>query len=446
MSKYTYQTPRVTSKSLLKDGSWIKRDEEEDEDVDRDPNFGKSILGRTKTSETVVSGGSEVKTTKTLSTTTSVNALSQRFSGGLEEPKSSTLPSSTSTSSYTRRTSSSTAEPKSSTTTTTTSKNGTTTETTTTTTSQSVSSPVMKSPTKTETFTERVKSSSQGALYSNFTPSRTSKVTETTVTTNKGAEEKLYDTLLPSGIKDDYSPTESKRSISTTQTSIVRSSNDTDAEDLLYGTLLPSAIKDDFTDRSSMVRRSETVTVESSRGSNSPTLTSPSFTGRISSYKGYSDDSPTTRTSSYTISTTPSDQYSSDRQSYSRTDSSYDRSSVSSISSPTTYSSSSYRSSSRSDDNVGDSTYSRSSTKSLYGSSDRLVHEKDLCTYCRKPFTGDAKMVLDDLKINCHATCFKCEVCNSNLGYMKAGDSMWIYNRMVHCENCFEVTRDKWRR
>ncbi|XP_060945088.1 sciellin [Limanda limanda] len=430
------------AKSLLKDGSWIKKDEEEDEDVDRDPNFGKSILGRTKTSETVtVSGGSEVKTTKTLSTTTSVNALSQRFSGGMEEPKSSTLPSSTST--YTRRTSSSTLEPKSSTTTTTTSKDGKTSETITTTTSQSVSSPVMKSPTKTETFTERVKSSSQGALYSNFTPSRTSKVTETTVTTHKGAEEKLYDTLLPSGIKDDYSPTESKSTISTTRTSIVKSSNDTDAEDLLYGTLIPSAIKNDVSDsyRSSSVTRREIVTVESSRGSNSPTLTSPSFTGRLSSYKEYSDDSPTTRTSSHTVSTTPSDLYS-DRPSYSRTSSSYDRSSVSS---PTTYSPS-YRSSSRSDDNAGDSPYSRSSTKSLYGSSDRLVHEKDLCTSCRKPFTGDAKMVLDDLKINCHATCFKCQVCNNNLGYMKAGDSMWIYNRKVHCESCFEVTRDKWRR
>ncbi|XP_034429975.1 sciellin isoform X2 [Hippoglossus hippoglossus] len=442
MSRYTNQTSKVTN--LLKDGSWIRKDEEEDEDVDRDPNFGKSILGRYKTSETVVSGGSEVKTTKTISTTTSVNALSKRFSETLEEPKSSTLPSSTSISPYTKRTSSVTEEPKSSTTTRTLSKDGKTTETTITT-SQSVSSPVMKSPTMTETFTERVKSSSQGGLYSKITPTRTSKVTETTVTTNKGAEEKLYDTLLPSGIKDDYSSTESKRTISTTQTSIVRSSNDTDAEDQLYGTLIPSAIKDDFTDRSSRITRSETVTVESSRGSNSPTLTSPSFTGRLSSYKGYSDDSPTTRTSSYTVSTTPSDPYSSDRQSYSRTDSSYDRS----ISSPTAYSSSSssssYRSR-RSDDNLGDSTYSRSSTKSLYGSTDRLVLEKDLCTYCRKPFTGDAKMVLDDLKINCHATCFKCEVCNSTLGHMKAGDSMWIYNRMVHCENCFEVTRDKWRR
>lgn len=40
--------------------------------------------------------------------------------------------------------------------------------------------------------------------------------------------------------------------------------------------------------------------------------------------------------------------------------------------------------------------------------------------------------------------CFwQCEVCDGTLGHMKAGDSMWIYKRMVHCENCFEVTRGK---
>ncbi|XP_019956176.2 sciellin isoform X1 [Paralichthys olivaceus] len=453
MSGYTYQTSKVTRSSqvmedskkktsLLKDGSWIKKYEEEDEDVDRDPNFGRSILSRYKTSETVESpNGSEVKTTKTISTTTSVDALTRRFSGSQEEVKSSTLPSSTSTSSYTRRTSAVTEEPKTSTTTTTVSKDGKTTETTITT-SQSLRSPVIKSPTKTETFTERVQSSSKGPLYSNYTPTRTTKPTET-VSTNKDAEAKLYDTLLPSAIKDDYSSTESKRTISTTETVIVRSSSDTDVEDQLYGTLIPSAIKDSVSDRGSSISRSKTVTVESSRGGDSPTLSSPSFTGRLSSYNVYSDDNPSTRSTSYTVSTKPSDEYSSDQKSYSRTDSSYE---YSSITSPTTYSSSSYRSSSRSDDNLGDSIYSKSSTKSLYGSSDRTVHEKDLCTSCRKPFTGDAKMVLDDLKINCHATCFKCEVCNCTLGNMKAGDNIWIYKRMVHCENCFEVTRDKWRR
>ena len=39
----------------------------------------------------------------------------------------------------------------------------------------------------------------------------------------------------------------------------------------------------------------------------------------------------------------------------------------------------------------------------------RTVMEKDLCSYCRKPFNTEAKMVLDDMKINCHASCFKVE-------------------------------------
>lgn len=37
----------------------------------------------------------------------------------------------------------------------------------------------------------------------------------------------------------------------------------------------------------------------------------------------------------------------------------------------------------------------------------RIVLEKDLCTHCHKPFNGDAKMILEDIKINCHASCFK---------------------------------------
>ncbi|KAM6978358.1 sciellin [Tautogolabrus adspersus] len=128
--------------------------------------------------------------------------------------------------------------------------------------------------------------------------------------------------------------------------------------------------------------------------------------------------------------------------SYSKPDSSYE---YTSITSPTSYSSTTYRSSSRSDDSLTDPIYSKSS-KNVYASSDRAVLEKDLCSYCRKPFTGDAKMVLDDMKINCHATCFKCEMCNNTLAHLKAGDSMWVYKHKVHCENCFESTRERWRR
>lgn len=398
----------------------------------------------------------------------SVGALSKMF-GGQDDLSSRSTP--TSTTSYRKSSySSQNSDPYSSTKTTMVSKDGTTTETTTTTTTQNLRS--------SETFSQRVLSSSQGTQYKSYSPSRSTKVTETTYTSDKDVGDKLYDSLIPSSIsggspidsqttvtstetvlvksstdttdaedklfdtlispspKSDYSPTESRNGFKTTTTTRTSSSM---AEDDLYGTLLPKTITSvsSLSSPVSSIKR-EIITVESSRGGDSPTLSSPTSSTRrtSSSYSSYTDN-PITTTTSYSISSAPSDDYSSKNYSY-RTDS------YSSLNSPTSYSSKSYRSNSRSDD-MGDQTYS-SSVKSVYTAPERVVLEKDLCTICRKPFTGDAKMVLDDMKINCHASCFKCEVCNSTLGHMKAGDSMWIYKRMVHCENCFEVTRDKWRR
>ncbi|XP_069563131.1 sciellin [Brachyistius frenatus] len=508
MSSYRVSKTRSTSSlavedskkkaSLLKDGSWIRRNEEEDDPVDRDPNFGKSVLSRYKSNETLASSEPEnVKTTKPKNPSTSVLALSKRFGGSQDELKSSTLPPSKTTNSHTKSKYSSlksdspsvttttkttvTEEPKTSTKTTRVTKDGTTTETTVTT-GQSVRSPVIKSPTKTETFTERVKSSSKGSLHSSYSPTKTTKVTEKTVTPTKDVEDKLFDTLIPSSVKEDLSPTDSKTRVSTTETVIVKSSSDTEAENELFDTLIPNLIKDDLADSKTTVSSTETVTVKSSTNGDgvkttttkrssstaedglydtllpksmtsglsstvrgeSPTVSSPTSTRSITSYSSYTDEAPSTRTNSYTISTKPSDDYNSERSSYSysRPDSSYE---YTSVTSPAVYSSTSYRSSSRSDDVLGDPIYSKSS-KSTYASPERTVLEKDLCTSCRKPFTSDAKMVLDDMKINCHASCFKCGVCNSTLGNLKAGDSMWVYKRIVHCENCFEVTREKWRR
>ncbi|KAE8299119.1 Sciellin [Larimichthys crocea] len=476
MSRYS----STTKTSLLKDNSWIRKADDEEEDVDRDPNFGRSVLSQYRSTENL--GGAdteEITTTKTIRTSTSVQALTKRFSGSQDELRSSTLPSSKTTSTYTKSSYSSlkSDSPKITTTTTVTERGGTESPPTT-----------LRSPVTT-TFTERVKSSSKGAQYTTYSPTRTTKVTETIVTSDKDAEDKLYDTLIPSSIKNDYSPTDSKttvsssetvtvksspdgeRTYSTTEIVTVKSSPDTDAEDKLYDTLIPSSIKNDYTDSKTTVSSSETVTVKSSPDGDgfkittttttsstpvddlydtllpksitsptrdeSPTYSSTSTTRR--SYSSYTDDVPSVRTTTRTISTKPSEDYSSDRKySYTRSDSS-------SITSPSTYTTA-YRSSSSSDDILSDTSYSRSSIKSLYASPERTVLEKDLCTYCRKPFTGDAKMILDDMKINCHAHCFKCEVCDGTLGHMKAGDSMWIYKRMVHCENCFEVTREKWRR
>ncbi|KAG9492136.1 hypothetical protein GDO78_000575 [Eleutherodactylus coqui] len=84
------------------------------------------------------------------------------------------------------------------------------------------------------------------------------------------------------------------------------------------------------------------------------------------------------------------------------------------------------------------------SIKTVYSTSDRSVMEKDICTYCRKPLGNDAKMILNDLNICCHATCFKCEACSGSLENLKAGDSMWIYKQTIHCEPCYFSAREKW--
>ncbi|XP_058885787.1 sciellin-like isoform X11 [Acipenser ruthenus] len=115
-------------------------------------------------------------------------------------------------------------------------------------------------------------------------------------------------------------------------------------------------------------------------------------------------------------------------------------------SSPTVYTKTTYKDNSSPQTNLFEDTVSSKSIKTVYSTSDRSVIEKDMCTYCRKPMSTDAKMILDEMQICCHASCFKCEVCNCSLGQLKAGDSLWIYRRSVHCENCFTNTREKWHR
>ncbi|NXP44240.1 SCEL protein, partial [Heliornis fulica] len=82
--------------------------------------------------------------------------------------------------------------------------------------------------------------------------------------------------------------------------------------------------------------------------------------------------------------------------------------------------------------------------KTVYSTSDRSIIGKDICTYCRKPLGIDAKMILDALQICCHSTCFKCEVCKRPLEDLKAGDSIWIYRKTVHCEPCYSKVKEKW--
>ncbi|KAM7111322.1 sciellin isoform 1-T1 [Molossus nigricans] len=82
--------------------------------------------------------------------------------------------------------------------------------------------------------------------------------------------------------------------------------------------------------------------------------------------------------------------------------------------------------------------------QTVYSTSDRSVIERDMCTYCRKPLGTKTKMILDELQICCHSTCFKCEICKQSLENLRAGDSIWIYRQTIHCEPCYSKVVAKW--
>ncbi|XP_034043105.1 sciellin isoform X3 [Thalassophryne amazonica] len=435
MSRKTVYETRKSS-TLLSDSSWIKKNDAEDEDVDQDPNFAKSVLSSYSQYTVSSSGTEELKSpTTTSSPSTSVQALTKRFSSYNEDSNSSTLPSTKSSSTYYSKRTSYTDDPAASYTTTTITKSGNATETTTTTTTKSVKSP-------TQTFTDRVLSSKSTSSYS-YTPKP--KVTE--------IRPEISDQINELSSIEDYTP-DCKSNTSTTETVTVKTSS-VDPEDKLYDTLIPQAIRSSsiksdtirsyssytdggpssYTTYSTKTRSSDdgydTILTRTSSQTERSSLSSPA-SYQTTSYSSYSDDLPSSR-SSYTIKST--DDYTSNRRPSSRSDSSSSTSTV--------YTS--YKTS-RSDDGLSDAPYSRTSIKSTYSTLDRPVLEKDLCTSCRKVFSGDAKMVLPDMKINCHAFCFKCGVCNNSLSHLKAGDTIWVYHHTVHCENCFEATRAKWRR
>ncbi|KAM9192652.1 sciellin isoform 3-T3 [Dugong dugon] len=82
--------------------------------------------------------------------------------------------------------------------------------------------------------------------------------------------------------------------------------------------------------------------------------------------------------------------------------------------------------------------------QTVYSTSDKSVIARDMCTYCRKPLGIEAKMILEELQICCHSTCFKCEICKQPLEDLKAGDSIWIYRQTIHCEPCYSKVMAKW--
>ncbi|XP_051761910.1 sciellin isoform X17 [Ctenopharyngodon idella] len=528
--------------SLLKDNSWIRSNVNEDKKVESDTNYGKTVLGRYKSTENLVSP--QDKTSKTESKTTtvitspgsSVQALSKRF-GGSQDKLNETRTIGTKT----------TVKPEPRTSTTTKIKDGAKiTETTVTTTKQDV----VKSSTKSGTITDKdlvdIKTKSSGDYKTEVITVKSSKDTvdgptspvKTTtsiktytkedvsptkktysVRSTKSTEDQLFDTLIPTSIKSSY--TKPKSSDYKTEVVTVKSSKeivDVPSSPVKTTTSIKTYTKEDVspTKTTSYSNKSdyktEVVTVKSSKEiidvPSSPLKTTTSIKTytkedvsptKTTSYSNKSDyktevvtvksskeiiDVPTspvktttsiktytkedvspTKTTSYSLRSTKSteDQLydtllpTSITSSYSKHDGSHedvsvsktirtvystnDRNEWSTVTSPS-YTRTSYTES-RPVDYLSDSLTSKTTT-TVYTTPERTVSAKDICTYCHKNMYTDEKIVLDDMNINCHARCFKCGVCNSSLGHLKAGDSLWVYRREIHCESCFGVTRGKW--
>ncbi|XP_064165852.1 sciellin isoform X12 [Anguilla rostrata] len=474
--------------NLLKDNSWIKKNVEEDEPVDDDPNFGKVVLSRLKSNEYPDEKSSDNDTSNTgssgtpKSSSTSVQSITKKFSG-TQEVKSSAPPS------YDKAIASKSVNTK-------VSADGKTTETTETTITTS------RTAATKQTFSERVFSDvkSPSKPKPSFLPPKPPKPSTDTdaasrkgtlsVSSPKASESTTVTTFTETVKKETYSsssPTSSTttttrtRSVSsprpsetTTVTSYTDPAKDKPLDVLADDFIsMPSSSAYSSQDRdysrtysssspnSSTITTTRTRSVSSPRPSETTTVTSYTETVKDREYRTYSPSpdsitrnirtyssseySPSVRTSSYSsLNSEPSytdGLYKSRSYTSLPRETSYE---YSSLSSPSSYTKTSYLESSPS--GSYSDLVSMKSSSSVYASPDRAITAKDICTYCNKPMSIDPKMILDDLQIHCHATCFKCEVCSTSLGHLKAGDTMWIYRRTVHCERCFETTRDKWRR
>ncbi|XP_046900847.1 LIM and calponin homology domains-containing protein 1-like isoform X2 [Hypomesus transpacificus] len=88
-------------------------------------------------------------------------------------------------------------------------------------------------------------------------------------------------------------------------------------------------------------------------------------------------------------------------------------------------------------DNVG--THSPSSSPQPTSSS-RCVSGKKLCSGCSLPLGKGAAMIIDTLGLFFHIQCFKCGVCEGQLGTTRAGTDVRIRNGVLSCHECYITT------
>ncbi|XP_029908794.1 LIM and calponin homology domains-containing protein 1-like isoform X3 [Myripristis murdjan] len=106
--------------------------------------------------------------------------------------------------------------------------------------------------------------------------------------------------------------------------------------------------------------------------------------------------------------------------------------------SPLTQSSSVKRSGSH-DTVIGSEQSSSSSPQP--SSPSRCVSGKRLCSGCSQPLGKGAAMIIDTLGLFFHLQCFKCGVCDGQLGDTTAGTDVRIRNGLLSCNECYIASR-----
>ncbi|XP_045903407.1 LIM and calponin homology domains-containing protein 1a isoform X2 [Micropterus dolomieu] len=73
----------------------------------------------------------------------------------------------------------------------------------------------------------------------------------------------------------------------------------------------------------------------------------------------------------------------------------------------------------------------------------RCVSGKRLCSGCSQPLGKGAAMIIDTLGLFFHIQCFKCGLCNSQLGDATAGTDVRIRNGQLSCHECYIASRGR---
>ncbi|XP_056316684.1 uncharacterized protein LOC130231223 isoform X2 [Danio aesculapii] len=471
------QTSRTSAenkrRTVLKDNSWIRRNTEQEEAVDDDPNFGRVVLGQVKPAEVDSQSVEPDQTAR--NSGTSVSSLNKRFSGSQELL----------------------------------SKSGTNTSST-----VSVKSAVTvpPSPTKPPVPAKKpalnISPNAQSSFTAKVFSANSSSKTLSPVKPSFG--EKFPDVTAASQTTNGISSSSSSSSASSA-TSTVKSSavttpvNQTvNSQSRTSATNTKTSVLEDWTPAKPADK--PTVTLKTSDVSYSPTRSSPSAVTVNTRYSYRSDSAPldelsdsllsgslysqpvrsqsesfsprVSTSSSSSVQTsvtntktsvledwTPAKPADKPTVTLKTSDVSYSptRSSPSAVTVNTRYS---YRSDSAPLDELSDSLLSGSlysqpvrsqtQTRSVYSEfpadsaslhsleSSRPMSSRDLCSVCGKAMAGGERMILEELKINSHTSCFRCAVCRCDLGSLEAGKSLWVYRERVNCSSCYSKVRGQW--